>query len=162
MQKGFNPIIAFAFGKKQCELLARQMSIMDFNNGYYKLLLCICFVITYINNMDNRFRNFFLNLDDEKGLVKKVFENAIDLLPEEDRRLPSFLNMLPLLERGIGVHHSGLLPFMKEVVELLFQEGLLKVLFATETFAMGLNMPARTVVFCELDKFDGTKRRPVS
>jgi ATP-dependent RNA helicase DOB1 len=83
------------------------------------------------------------------------------LLPEEDRHLPSFRNMLPLLERGIGVHHSGLLPFMKEVVELLFQEGLLKVLFATETFAMGLNMPARTVVFCELDKFDGTKMRPV-
>ncbi|RIA98531.1 rRNA-processing arch domain-containing protein [Glomus cerebriforme] len=132
MLKGFNPVIAFAFGKKQCEILARQMSIMDFNN------------------------------DDEKELVKKVFENAIDLLPEEDRRLPSFHNMLPLLERGIGVHHSGLLPFMKEVVELLFQEGLLKVLFATETFAMGLNMPARTVVFCELDKFDGTKRRPMT
>ncbi|CAG8439700.1 5850_t:CDS:10 [Funneliformis caledonium] len=113
MQKGFNPVIAFAF-------------------------------------------------DDEKELVKKVFENAVDLLPEEDRHLSSFHNMLPLLERGIGVHHSGLLPFMKEVVELLFQEGLLKVLFATETFAMGLNMPARTVVFCELTKFDGTKRRTMT
>lgn len=51
--------------------------------------------------------------------------------------------MLPILKKGVGVHHSGLLPILKELVEVLFQEQLLKVLFATETFAMGLNMPAR-------------------
>lgn len=81
--------------------------------------------------------------------------------------------MLPLLKRGIGIHHSGLLPLLKEVIEILFGEGLVKVcfsqediedkrviwymqvLFATETFAMGLNMPARTVVFTSVRKFDG-------
>lgn len=53
--------------------------------------------------------------------------------------------MQDLLKRGIGVHHSGILPLLKEVVEMMFQEGLVKLLFATETFAMGVNMPARTV-----------------
>ena len=64
-------------------------------------------------------------------------------------------HVLPLLKRGIGIHHSGLLPLLKEVIEILFGEGLVKVLFATETFAMGLNMPARTVVFTNVRKFDG-------
>ncbi|CAG8739348.1 3408_t:CDS:10, partial [Dentiscutata erythropus] len=100
--------------------------------------------------------------DEEKELIKKVVDNAIELLSEVDRDLPWFQNLLPLLRRGIGVHHSGLIPFMKEIVELLFQEGLIKVLFATETFSMGLNMPAKTVVFCELSKFDGTKSRSIT
>ena len=67
--------------------------------------------------------------------------------------------MLPLLKRGIGIHHGGLLPIVKEVIELLFQEGLLKVLFTTETFSMGINMPAKTVVFTSLEKFDGDEYR---
>lgn len=67
--------------------------------------------------------------------------------------------MLPLLKRGIGIHHGGLLPILKELVEILFAESLIKVLFATETFAMGLNMPARTVLFTSARKFDGTDTR---
>ena len=60
------------------------------------------------------------------------------------------------------MHHGGLLPIVKEVTEILFQEGLLKVLFTTETFAMGLNMPAKTVVFTSLTKFDGESSRPLT
>uniref|UniRef100_A0A0D9XYG8 Helicase ATP-binding domain-containing protein n=1 Tax=Leersia perrieri TaxID=77586 RepID=A0A0D9XYG8_9ORYZ len=71
-------------------------------------------------------------------------------------------NMLPLLKRGIGVHHSGLLPILKEVIEILFQEGLIKCLFATETFSIGLNMPAKTVVFTNVRKFDGDRFRWLS
>jgi antiviral helicase SKI2 len=63
------------------------------------------------------------------------------------------------LKRGIGVHHSGILPLMKEIIELLFQRGLIKILFATETFAMGINMPARTVIFDSIRKHDGEKFR---
>ena len=63
------------------------------------------------------------------------------------------------LGRGIGVHHSGILPILKEIVEMLFQAGLVKLLFATETFAMGVNMPARTVVFDSHRKFDGLEVR---
>ena len=48
---------------------------------------------------------------------------------------------------GIGVHHGDVIPFVKEIVEILFSEGLIKVLFATETFAMGINMPTKTAIF---------------
>ena len=67
-----------------------------------------------------------------------------------------------ILRRGIGIHHGGLIPIVKEVNELLFQEGLIKVLFTTETFAMGINMPAKTVVFTSMEKFDGEEFRYVS
>lgn len=73
------------------------------------------------------------NTDDEKDCIEQVFNNAIHLLKQEDRSLPAIELMLPLLKRGIAVHHSGLLPIIKELVELLFQEGLVKALFATET-----------------------------
>ncbi len=62
----------------------------------------------------------------------------------------------PLVTRGIAYHHAGMLPTLKEVVERLFTSGLLKLIFTTETFALGINMPARTVVFDELRKFFGT------
>ena len=70
--------------------------------------------------------------------------------------------ILPLLKRGVGIHHSGLLPLLKEVIEILFGEGLIKALFATETFSMGLNMPAKTVIFASVRKFDGQTFRAVS
>lgn len=70
--------------------------------------------------------------------------------------------MLPLLKRGIGIHHGGLLPIIKEVIELLFQDGLIKTLFTTETFSMGINMPAKTVVFTSIEKFDGDEYRNIS
>jgi ATP-dependent RNA helicase DOB1 len=71
-------------------------------------------------------------------------------------------SILPLLRRGIGIHHSGLLPILREVIEILFQEGFLKCLFATETFSIGLNMPAKTVVFTNVRKWDGDRFRWIS
>ena len=91
--------------------------------------------------------------------MRQVFEAAVDTLSEADQRVTQIEAMLPLLLRGVAVHHSGLLPLLKELVEILFQEGLVKLLFATETFAMGLNMPAKTVIFAELSKFDGAAFR---
>ncbi|KAI9874213.1 MAG: ATP-dependent RNA helicase mtr4 [Pleopsidium flavum] len=102
------------------------------------------------------------NDDSEKAMVGKVFNSAIEMLSEEDRALPQIQHILPLLRRGIGVHHSGLLPILKETIEILFQEGLIKVLFATETFSIGLNMPAKTVVFTSVRKFDGVSQRWVT
>lgn len=69
------------------------------------------------------------------------------------------MHMRQLLSRGIGVHHGGLLPIVKEIVEILFARGLVKVLFATETFAMGVNMPAKSVVFSGIRKHDGRSFR---
>lgn len=107
-------------------------------------------------------RIFVSFLAAEKQLVDEVFSNAMDVLSEDDRHLPQVDNVLPLLRRGIGIHHGGLLPILKETIEILFGEGLLKALFATETFAMGLNMPARTVLFTGVRKFDGSAFRWVS
>ena len=63
------------------------------------------------------------NTDEEREALVKIFNNAIELLPENDRELPQIKNILPLLKRGIGIHHSGLLPILKEIIEILFQEG---------------------------------------
>ncbi|KAG9303555.1 hypothetical protein G9A89_018451 [Geosiphon pyriformis] len=131
MQRNYNPVIVFSFGKKDCEAFAQDVTF-DFND------------------------------DNERDMVSQVFHNAISSLSDDDRNLPQIDAILPLLKRGIGIHHSGLLPFLKEVTEILFQEGLIKVLFATETFAMGLNMPAKTVVFSNLKKFDGQTTRYIS
>lgn len=66
-----------------------------------------------------------------------------------------------LLSKGIGYHHAGMVPALKEMVEQLFTEGLIKLLFATETFALGVNMPAKSVVFNALKKYDGIQVRPL-
>ncbi|CAL1193328.1 ATP-dependent RNA helicase DOB1 [Candida parapsilosis] len=130
--KKYNPVIVFSFSKKDCEKLALQMSKLDFNT------------------------------DEERTALTEIYNNAIGLLPESDKELPQIKNILPLLKRGIGIHHSGLLPILKEIIEILFQEGFLKVLFATETFSIGLNMPAKTVVFTSVRKWDGVGFRWVS
>ncbi|XP_055592705.1 exosome RNA helicase MTR4 [Uranotaenia lowii] len=132
MERNFAPVIIFSFSKKDCEIYAMQMAKLDFNSTT------------------------------EKKLVDEVFNNAMDVLSEEDRQLPQVENVLPLLRRGIGIHHGGLLPILKETIEILFGEGLIKALFATETFAMGLNMPARTVLFTSPRKFDGKNFRWVT
>jgi ATP-dependent RNA helicase DOB1 len=132
MMKSYNPVIVFSFSKRECENYALAMSQLVFND------------------------------ESEKAMVSKVFSSAIEMLSEEDQELPQIKHILPLLRRGIGVHHSGLLPILKETIEILFQEGLIKVLFATETFSIGLNMPAKTVVFTSVRKFDGVSQRWVT
>ncbi len=129
VKRNMQPLIVFAFGKKMVETLARQMGPLE------------------------------LNTAEERESVSAIFENAVQTLSEDDQTLPQVTQMLPLLQRGVAVHHSGLLPLLKELVEILFQEGLVKLLFATETFAMGLNMPAKTVIFADLSKFDGSTFR---
>jgi superfamily II RNA helicase len=72
-------------------------------------------------------------------------------------KLPQYHHLSDLVQRGIAFHHSGLVPTLKEIVELLFGKGLLKVLFATETFAVGINMPTKTAVFVGVKKYDEEK-----
>lgn len=91
----------------------------------------------------------------EKFKIHSFFQVCLNKLKPEDRELPQVKTIQDCLERGIGIHHSGILPILKEIVEMCFQTGLVRVLFATETFAMGVNMPARTVVFDAVTKFDG-------
>ncbi|EDW83731.1 uncharacterized protein Dwil_GK13521 [Drosophila willistoni] len=100
-----------------------------------------------------------LNTEQEKKGVRKFFQQCLAKLKPPDRTIPQVMVLRDALERGIGVHHSGILPILKEIVEMLFQNGLVKLLFATETFAMGVNMPARTVIFDSHRKFDGLEVR---
>lgn len=78
---------------------------------------------------------------------------------EDANKLKSVQLVKSALLKGIGIHHAGLLPAVKDIVEHLFSEGKLKVLFATETFAVGINMPAKSVIFSSLEKFDGINFR---
>ena len=128
-KNNLTPVIFFSFNRKELEQFARTCEKLN------------------------------LTTEEEKALISKIFNGAIQCLNEEDRKLNQIKDLLPLLLNGIGIHHSGLLPIMKEIVEILFQEGYIKCLFATETFSMGLNMPARTVVFTNVKKFDGKQTR---
>ena len=102
--------------------------------------------------------------DDSKVpyIVRKECEQIIRKLPnyQEYLNLPEYLSMVSLFEKGIAIHHAGIIPILREMVELLFAKGYIKLLFATETFAVGINMPTKTVLFTDLNKFDGSGMRP--
>lgn len=132
MEKNLDPAIIFSFSKKDCETYALELAKVDFTNA------------------------------GEKEKISEIYKNAIAALSSDDRMLPQVKSILPLLVRGVGIHHGGLLPILKETIEILFQEGLLKILFATETFAMGINMPAKTCIFTSLRKYDGKEYRMIS
>ncbi|KAK4161213.1 NUC185 domain-containing protein [Cladorrhinum sp. PSN259] len=119
------PACIFVFSKKRCEENADALSNQDFCTAQ------------------------------EKSAIHMTIEKSIARLKPEDRVLPQIIRLRELLSRGIAVHHGGLLPIVKELVEILFAQTLVKVLFATETFAMGLNLPTRTVVFSGYRKHDG-------
>ena len=94
---------------------------------------------------------------EEKRELDAAFAERLAALSDEDERIV-FADALDaqLLRRGIAMHHAGMLPYAKETVEVLFQRGLIKVVFATETLSLGLNMPARACVISSFTKFDGT------
>ena len=119
------PACIFVFSKKRCEQNADALSNLDFCTA------------------------------SEKSAIHMTVERSIARLKPDDRLLPQIRRLRELFGRGIAVHHGGLLPIVKEVVEILFAKTLVKVLFATETFAMGLNLPTRTVVFSGFRKHDG-------
>ncbi|KAE9226869.1 Helicase [Phytophthora fragariae] len=127
--KSLLPVVVFAFSKRLCEESASKLAKLD------------------------------LSTPSERSEIHLFLETSVQRLQGSDRELPQVLMMKEMLKRGIGVHHGGLLPIIKEMVEILFGRGLVKVLFSTETFAMGVNMPARTVVFNGIRKHDGKNFR---
>ncbi|KAF8776364.1 hypothetical protein HU200_003596 [Digitaria exilis] len=129
LKKSLVPVVIFCFSKNRCDRSAESMFGAD------------------------------LTSSSEKSEIRVFCDKAFSRLKGSDRNLPQVVAVQSLLRRGIGVHHAGLLPIVKEVVEMLFCRGVIKVLFSTETFAMGVNAPARTVVFDSLRKFDGKEHR---
>ncbi len=99
-----------------------------------------------------------LTTREERDEVRQIVDERTRTIPDEDLAVLGFWEWRDNLERGVAAHHAGLLPAFKEIVEELFQRKLVKVVFATETLALGINMPARTVVLEKLEKFNGEAR----
>ncbi|KAI4818074.1 hypothetical protein KUCAC02_011439 [Chaenocephalus aceratus] len=123
-QRQQTPVVAFTFSRTRCDDNARSLDSMDMTTSI------------------------------EKAEIHSFFQKSVSRLRGADRQLPQILLMRDLLKRGVAVHHSGILPILKEVIEMLFSRGLVKD--PLQTFAMGVNMPARTVVFDSIRKHDGT------
>ena len=98
----------------------------------------------------------------ERKEIRQIVDERCRTLLDEDLGVLGYFEWLDGLERGVAAHHAGLLPAFKEVVEELFQKKLVKAVFATETLALGINMPARTVVLDKLEKFNGEARVPIT
>ena len=126
------PAIAFVFSRKQVELCAKDITVP------------------------------LLEFDSKVGYtVRYECEQIVRKLPnyKEYLDLPEYLQLVALLEKGIGIHHSGMIPILREIVELMISKKYIKLLFATESFAIGLDCPIRTAVFTSLMKFDGNAER---
>ena len=93
--------------------------------------------------------------------VRYECEQIIRKLPNfhEYLHLPEYQNLVSLLEKGVGIHHSGMIPVLREIVELMISKKYIKLLFATESFAIGLDCPIKTAIFTSVTKFDGRGER---
>ena len=93
--------------------------------------------------------------------VRKECEQIIRKLPnfKEYLELPEYETLVRLLEKGIGIHHSGMIPILREIVEIMISKKNIKLLFATESFAIGLDCPIKTAIFTGINKFDGRSER---
>ena len=85
--------------------------------------------------------------EEERSEIRNIFNCNMRKYKDIYEKLPQYQDILSVIEKGIAYHHSGLIPILKEVIEILFSKGLIKVLYATETFAVGVNMPTKVVVF---------------
>ncbi len=103
-----------------------------------------------------------LTTPEQRDVIRAHVEARTREIPDADRRVLGYWEWLEGLERGIAAHHAGMLPTFKEVVEELFVRGLVRAVFATETLALGINMPARTVVLEKLTKWNGETHADVT
>lgn len=129
-----------------------------------EMLPAIAFVFSR-KNVETCAKEITTNLleDDSKipYTVRRECEQIIRKFPnfKEYLELPEYNDLVNLLEKGIGIHHSGMIPVLREIVELMISKKYIKLLFATESFAIGLDCPIKTAVFTSLTKFDGSSQR---
>ena len=133
-QRGLLPAIFFIFSRAQCEEAARA---------------CVAAGLQLTNQ-------------DERDRIRAIVGRRLEGLLEADLDVLGFQQFVSQLEAGVAPHHAGMIPPFKEVVEACFIEGLTKVVFATETLAVGVNMPARSVVIEKLSKFTGDHHETLS
>jgi superfamily II RNA helicase len=128
-EKEMLPAICYVFSRKQLEICAHEITanLLEFDSK-----------VSYT--------------------IDRECEQIIRKLPnfKEYMNLPEYLNLMSLLRKGIAIHHSGMTPIFKEMVEILFAKGFIKMLFATESVAIGLNLPVKTCIFTDIYKHDGS------
>ncbi|MDQ3931902.1 MAG: RNA helicase, partial [Actinomycetota bacterium] len=127
--RGWLPAIVFVFSRNGCEAAVDQL------------------VLAGVRLTNRR----------ERERIRAMVEESVAGIAEADLRVLGYARFLDVLEHGIAPHHAGLVPAFKETVERAFQAGLLKVVVATETLALGINMPAKSVVIERLEKWDGER-----
>jgi superfamily II RNA helicase len=130
-----------------------------------EMLPAICFVFSRKHVEQAAAEINFSLFEEDSGLPALVEKECRHILASklpnylEYLDLPEYKNIVALLEKGIAIHHAGIIPILREMVELLFEKGFIRLLLATETFAVGLNMPTKTVIFAGLTKFNGFTMR---
>jgi superfamily II RNA helicase len=127
------PAICFVFSRKHVELAAKEINkcLFEKDSGIPAIIEKEC-----------------------RHIIMSKLKNY-----KEYTNLPEYLELVALLEKGIAIHHAGMIPVLREMVELIFEKGYIKLLFATETFAVGINMPTKTVIFSGLTKHNGVSMR---
>lgn len=130
---GMLPAICFVFSRKHVELAAKEITkcLFEKDSGIPAMIEKEC-----------------------RHIIMSKLTNYKEYIT-----LPEYLELVALLEKGIAIHHAGMIPVLREMVELLFEKGFIKLLFATETFAVGINMPTKTVIFSGLTKYNGSTMR---
>ncbi len=125
------------------------------------MLPCLCFVLSRkeLEKCAKEITVTLLEFDSKVPYIidvecEKILRNKFPNF-KEYTTLPEYVSLIKLLQMGIGIHHAGMIPIFKEIVEIFYSKGYIKVLFATETFSVGINMPTRTVVFTDATKHDG-------
>tara|TARA_Y100000591_G_scaffold66045_2_gene54636 strand:+ start:6113 stop:8650 length:2538 start_codon:yes stop_codon:yes gene_type:complete len=129
------------------------------------MLPAICFIFSR-KNVENCAKEINVSLFDKDDKTPNIIEHECEKILmsrlknyKEYIMLEEYRNIISLLKKGIAIHHAGIMPILREMVELLFEKKYIKLLFATETFAVGINMPTKTVIFTALNKFSGTGMR---
>ena len=128
VEKEMLPALCYVFSRKQLEICAEEMStnLLEFDSK-----------VPYT--------------------VDRECEQIIRKLPnyQEYLHIPEYVNTIKLLRKGVGIHHAGLMPILREMTELLFARGFIKILFCTETMSVGINLPVKTTIFTDVNKFNG-------
>ena len=126
------PALCYVFSRKQLEVCAKEMTtnLLEFDSK-----------IPY-------------TIDRECEQIMRKMPNYLEYL-----NLPEYIHLVSLLRKGVAIHHSGMIPILKEIVEILFAKGSIKLLFCTESVAIGLNLPVKTAIFTDVSKHDGHSMR---
>ena len=132
VEKEMLPALCYVFSRKQLEVCAKEMTtnLLEFDSK-----------IPY-------------TIDRECEQIMRKMPNYLEYL-----NLPEYIHLVSLLRKGVAIHHSGMIPILKEIVEILFAKGSIKLLFCTESVAIGLNLPVKTAIFTDVSKHDGHSLR---